>query len=280
MKKIIVPVDFSKPSQDAYRYALQLAPIFEAEIEVVHAYSGSFSPSEPLVIKSGKSREQVLMDQLELFTEVSLENENSETLTKNKVKLKILEGAVATSVINYAKAEKAFMIVMGTTGSHDLIEKTMGSISTAVAQKAPCTVLLIPKDKSFEGWKNVLFATDYQAAEPQLLNKGIRLTRDFEAVIHLVHVNQDDGTESVVLHEKIFNRLFEKGDPNFSFNLLSIDADSVVKGLTQYAMENDIDCIALINHRERFWDNVLQKSTTKQMGLYTTFPLLVFQDKE
>ena len=38
MKKIIVPIDFSDASRNASEYAVRLAKIFNAEVELMHVY--------------------------------------------------------------------------------------------------------------------------------------------------------------------------------------------------------------------------------------------------
>jgi nucleotide-binding universal stress UspA family protein len=74
--------------------------------------------------------------------------------------------------------------------------------------------------------------------------------------------------------------LFKDGDPDFSFNMVSINGIDVISGLNQYAEENDIDLIVLVNRHRAFVDNLLGLSTTRQLAMDTKFPLMVYHFAE
>jgi len=61
MKKILVPIDFSKVSHNAFIYAKSLAEKWKIEIDLVYMYNGTFRPNETVAIFSiDKTRQQVL----------------------------------------------------------------------------------------------------------------------------------------------------------------------------------------------------------------------------
>lgn len=60
-----------------------------------------------------------------------------------KVKQELLEGFPKEEIIEYAQKWDAGLIIVGTRGRKGLSRFVMGSVSQAVCQSAPCSVLLV-----------------------------------------------------------------------------------------------------------------------------------------
>lgn len=275
--KIIVPVDFSSTSHNAYLYALELAKVYQASIEVVHIQMGSFDTKDPLIIKSGKSTIEILEERLSDFAQLHPENADKNIMVGTEVKTKLIQGFTIREIVRLSKEETTTMIVMGSTGQSDVVDRIIGSVSSSVVQKAHCPVLLIPKGAKYFKYKNILFASNYESADQEILDKMIGFNNHFKAALHFIHVNikgKDrlyDPVENV-----IFEKLFAEGDPDFSFNLASVISSSVIKGLFQYSDENNIDLIVLANRQRGFFESVIGESMTKKIALRTHLPILAY----
>ncbi len=274
-KKIIVPVDFSANAQNAYLYARELAKIYDATIEVVHIYMGSFDISDSLVIKQGKSLTEVLQDQLDDLVNLYPKEESSEVLTKVAVNTRLIHGFTIKKIVELSQEDSTMMIVLGATGQGDVIDRMLGSVSSAVAQKAYCPVLVVPKGAKVFSFKNILFASNYESADHQMLERIIAFNRPLDSTLHFIHVNEEEEDYDPI-ENKIFDKLFEQGEPNFAFNLACVNAKSVKKGLFQYADENQVDLIVLVNRQRGLWESIIGASLTKNMTLRSNVPILVY----
>ena len=139
ISKILIPLDGSDFAEQALPYAAELARKFDAQLNLIWVLN-------PMVVMSDYGA--VTYQNL-----VSLEKEEAESylLVKQNelqneglsVQTKILEGAVADSIIDVACQNDNDLIVMSTHGRSGLSRWVYGSVATKVLQHAPCPVFLV-----------------------------------------------------------------------------------------------------------------------------------------
>ncbi|MFK8006310.1 MAG: universal stress protein [Saprospiraceae bacterium] len=275
MKKILVPTDFSKSALKAFLYAKELAKTLGYGLKVVHINTGNLSTNQPLILQSEKSRQEVLTEMLNEFVTLEDVNEKTNILTTQKIETAIYEAInITKKIVLLSEEEEVELLVMGTTGANNALDKMLGSIASSVAQRAHCPVFLIPENVKYQDFENVLYASNYESADEILIESIIDFGNIFRVTMHFVHIEEQDNYENI--EDTIFYKLFEKGDPAFSFNIVNIKNRSVMNGLYQYAEENEVDLIVLVNRQRNVLENFFQLSLTKKMARTTTLPLMVF----
>ncbi len=270
MVNIIVPTDFSATARCALFYAGKMAEVWdEVEIKVVHVFmpavESEYPNFVPPVAEYLKVREKMLE---EFLSEAKVEKISSEKVSVSK---ELLVGFPADEIARVA--EEADLIVMGTTGDSDILNKIFGSVSSAVARRADCPVVLVPGDMSFSGFNHILFASNYESITPGIMERLIAFNKPFQACIHFVHVREKKSYERS--KETIIRELFTDGDPPFAFELAEVEGESVDQALNTYVKEHDIDLVVMVNQQRTFWDNFFRKSETKRMALTTRIPMMV-----
>lgn len=275
-KKIIVPVDFSMNALNAYNYARGLAKVYNARIEVVHVYQGSFNTKDPLMVQSGKSQKEVLQERLDDFVKLYPVDERADEIREISVKTRLIYGYPVNSLIHTSKEQGVAMLVMGATGEHDAVDRFLGSVSSEVVQRAYCPVLIVPKGYKYKPYKNILYSSNYESADENMLKRILSFNASFDAAIHFINVNNKKDQQFEAVENQIYNQLFEKGDPDFSFHLASINSNSISKGLFQYANENKIDLIVMVNKQRGLLESMLGTSLTKKIALRSKYPILVY----
>jgi nucleotide-binding universal stress UspA family protein len=279
MKKVLIATDFSEAAKNALQFAQAFLPesyhlhvlhVYRPEIDPSFAYTGI--PSDNFYAGRGL--------ELEAFIEKN-------TITKGgaavatKIEKELAIGFPTDIIVE--KSKKGFdLIIMGGTGETDLLGNVFGSVSSYVAQNAHCPVLIVPKTIQFNGFKNILYASDYTSVSDQLVKEAVNFSKIFKAVLHFIHVHKNDENPAlnISLEDKLFNILFKDGDPDFAFNMASVDANTISEGLNTYIGENDIDLTILVTHHRNFWERILHKSVTKAMAINTNIPILVFHDDD
>ena len=273
MVNIIVPTDFSATAKCALFYARKMAEIWEeVTIKVVHVFmpavESEYPNFVPPVAEYLKAREKMLE---EFINEADIEASGNGKLRLEK---EILVGFPADEIARIS--EGMDLIVMGTTGDGDILNKIFGSVSSAVARRAECPVVLIPSDMSFTGFDHILYASNYESVTHEMMSKLIAFNQPFQACIHFVHVR--DKKDYQRSKETIFKELFAEGDPPFSFELAEIEGESVDKALNAYAKEHQIDLVVMVSQQRSFWETFFQKSETKRMALTTRIPMMVLHE--
>ncbi len=270
MKNILIPTDFSNTSRNAFQYALKLAEYIKADsINIVHVFlpeTAGEADFIPPVAQLMKSRQTALDN----FVEELLEEAGS---TPCSIGHEVLVGFPADELVQ-ASEEYSF-IVMGTTGQSGVLEKIFGSVSSSVSQRAYCPVLLVPKDARFRPLKHIIYASNYESASQEMIEKLAGFNQHFNAHIHFVHVRQQKGTSLTEINEAIFKKAFEKGEPSFAFEITEVEGEDITAGISQYADEKDAELAVMVTRHRNFWQSILHRSQTKKMALATHIPLMV-----
>jgi nucleotide-binding universal stress UspA family protein len=140
-RKILVPLDFSRCSDDALDAACELARRFEAPILLLHAY---VIPTYPLpegyVMASAETVAEVLSK-----TKEAMDRYKAKAVAQGIQKVDVLmtEGPAFAEIIRVARTENIDLIVMGTHGRTGIKHALLGSVAEKVVRKSPCAVLTI-----------------------------------------------------------------------------------------------------------------------------------------
>ena len=271
MKNLLIPVDFSNASRNAFRYAMELAVHIGAEkAKLVHVFlpeSSGEADFIPPVHALMETRQQLLNDFLG-----ELVSDHTGGLPID-VQTELLVGFPADEIAS--KSQDFDLVVMGTTGDGGVLERVFGSVSSSVSQRAECPVLLIPKEISYTPVRHMVYASHYDAHHEAVVKKLIAFNRLFNAHIHFVHVKRKKDLPFEKEQRELFEALFVQGEPPFAFEMAEVQDDSVVEGLSDYAAANGAQVIVMATRHRGFWENILHSSQTKKMVLSTEIPLLI-----
>ena len=271
MKNILVPTDFSSVAANAFEYAKALAARTGATIKLLHVHYPAVATMEAapvdLFAESLKWKEQKIQD---FIRQDPAQTPTGEIPVMEKIKTELVIGFPGENIVERSKEDDVDLIVMGTTGEGGVLEKVFGTVSSHVARKAHCPVLLVPSGVQFKECGNILFATDKRKADEVLVEKIPCLMACPHANVHFAHVDEKDGTTYKVEELSFFN-------PQLTgqFFFVNIESGDVLEGLNRYAEEKKVDAMVMVTTRRPFFEELFHKSMTKLMALNTKMPLLV-----
>ena len=147
LKRILVPTDFSEPSERAAAYAVELAKRFDAE--EVHCLHVSDIPADLLATSAyymtGPSEQ--FIDQVRNESLKNLEAFIAKNLPGVPVKKAFVEGRPFIEIDRYARDNNIDLMVIATHGRTGLTHALFGSVAEKVIRKAPCPVLVVKRDE-------------------------------------------------------------------------------------------------------------------------------------
>ena len=141
IKNILVPTDFSAASQEAVRYAFELASGLGATLHVVHVLENPFAP--------GAFMEMYSPPPAEYFTDLERQAEDrlrasltAEERQRCRAVLTTRLGVPSAEILDRLSETPAIdLVVMATHGRGGVARLVMGSVADKVIRAAPCPVL-------------------------------------------------------------------------------------------------------------------------------------------
>ncbi len=269
MKKILFPTDCSAGAHNAFQFAQQLAKYTGASIEIMSVYhlpaadASSVPPAyiDKMIDERRKQVEENISKFLAKFPEapVSARHADYGIFTHQEI-------------VDVAARERHDLIVMGTHGVSNTMEKILGSVTTHTIMQAPCPVLAIPSQVSWKGISHIAYATDFHPSDEHAVNQLMALAKAFGAVVHFVHIHTGDG--NIHVQEMAKPQHYPHAFTDFTI----VHNPSVMDGLEGYLKERSIDLLALFIPRRRMWERLFHTSFSKKMAFYTQVPLLTFRE--
>jgi universal stress protein A len=122
-RQVLFATDFSEPSRNAGRTAVELARHFGARLHVLHVV--------PPVTDPAPAPDALRAAAAELGEGVS-------------VVTAIASGRVASQILGYARRNAVDLIVLGTHGRTGVSRAILGSVAEGVVRRATCRVLTVP----------------------------------------------------------------------------------------------------------------------------------------
>jgi nucleotide-binding universal stress UspA family protein len=142
--RILVPTDFSEPSDSALEYATTLAADLGASLHLLHVFedpylTGGAFAAEMYAPVSPDLREQLFEEAKEHLRErvEALGDEHVQTTAE------VYAGPTAKAIADYAASENIDLIVIGTHGRGGMAHLLLGSVAERVVRTAPCPVLTV-----------------------------------------------------------------------------------------------------------------------------------------
>jgi nucleotide-binding universal stress UspA family protein len=195
-KRILVPIDFSRPSLKAIPYALAIARQFGSDVRLLHVVDSSQYPPPTLMTLP-------LVPQAEWNTRLKKRLEAVALKYRLNGHVSALEprsGTAYEEICAIAKELKADLIVVATHGYTGYKHIFLGSTAERVVQHSRCPVLVVrlharhwdgardPRTRKGFRLAKILVPTDFSECSRAGFDSGVQLARDLNAELRLMHV--------------------------------------------------------------------------------------------
>ncbi len=139
IKRVVVPVDFSSTMNKVIDYGVSVADKLGAEVlflHVINDFNGyDMMLVHPSFMSMTKDLEQKSEERMAALVKDHKQREHG-------ARGHVVVGDAADEIIDYARLEKADMIIIGTHGTKGLERFLIGSTADRVVKKSPCPVLV------------------------------------------------------------------------------------------------------------------------------------------
>jgi len=140
-KKVLVPLDFSRCSDEAIKTAGDLCERYGADACLLHVYEPinyALPVNYPFFVPG--QLENILA---ECEKRLGQSKQQAQAAGVANAQTQLLQGIPATEIVEFAKKHGFDLIVMGTHGRTGFQHALMGSVAEKVLRRAPCAVLTV-----------------------------------------------------------------------------------------------------------------------------------------
>ncbi|MEZ4802437.1 MAG: universal stress protein [Gelidibacter sp.] len=278
MKKIIVPVDFSKHSEYALEAAALLAKKNNSQILALHM----LEISDSILINSDNEQHAKAVFFLKLAEQKFDAFLDKDYLKGVDVVPIVKHFKVFSEVSQVAKEHNADLIVMGSHGSSGISEIFVGSNTEKVVRYSDIPVLVIKGKPESVDFKTVVFASDFSKEAVNTYINASRMFESFDSEMHLLYVNvPGERFKSSSEMETTMTEFLQKADGNLNrMNAVHYVADtSVEKGVLNFAKKINADLIAIPTHGRTGLAHFFEGSISEDIANHSHRPVMTFKIK-
>ena len=276
MKKILFSTDFSDNSLHAAKYAVLLAERLNADIIFLNVYSvpvfTEYQIPYDMAGLEQMSRENA-DNNISNFVDKLI---SSTKFPKDKTAQMVESGVTTDNILGVAEREKVDMIVMGTKGTSNMLERWLGTNAQKIVETANIPVWVIPSKAKLIHPTSVLYAADFKEDEVEATHTILEFVTPLAVVCKVVHIHEyyqpDVGNVVRNTTEKL-EEVFQFNDITFK-NLKRYD---VVKGLETYIKTNKPDVLAMATHEKSFFERFFITSISDHFIQQADLPMLTFR---
>lgn len=272
MNTILVPIDFSEPSENALEYATHLASYWAANLILLHVDSIPIYNNEYEVLT------YTINDSL--ATSKELLKGKCNRIKKDNRLIKDVSyyaemGDLQSIILEYVAKMGIDFIVMGITGHSTKIgEKVIGSNAVKVSRDSMVPVMIIPRKYKYKQIFNIAYASQYtkDISEHNSLLQVKYICSLFSANLFVLHVIADnhlmdevDGKADLIVENKLQNITHK------TFILINTNTS---EALLDFIDSHKVDMIVIEQKKHSFFHNLFYPSVTKEVFFNSPVPVL------
>ena len=288
---ILLPVDFSRYSEQAALIAFQLADSHKASIHLLHSYvnpmyTNRMQLSDVLSFDEQSAdidNQQMIIDeanrQMEIFSAALIANIKEGKLPAVKFTTEIVEGLPEESINQYARQYTPLLIVMGTRGADTKERDLVGSVTAEVLDTCRCPIFTVPDSIILPGikdLKSIIFFSNFDQEDILALDLLFRLIPYTHLNVTLVKLpgKRHDDTSA----EQALSRLGEycrKHYPQHHFYIDNISIGSIDDDFSRIAGSFENNLIAVPNKKKNIIARLFNPGMAHKILFHSDIPMMV-----
>jgi nucleotide-binding universal stress UspA family protein len=183
MERILLAVDFSESSRQAFLAALELARAFKSSLHVVHVNPRLIFGAESAMVAEALAPGRLLRE-LQDFLRDAFDGEPEEF---DKIEAEILEGVAHQEIVRLAGELRVSLVVVGSHGRSTVGRFFLGSVSDQVLRRASMPVLVV-REGGNPRPSRIIAAIDSEGAVEDVLRSAAAWSAALGAELSVVHV--------------------------------------------------------------------------------------------
>lgn len=280
MKKLVTLIYPFAEVEKIITYSISLAKALSLELEFIHtveydkmkwnAELNTYATvgTEPIILHSE------ILEERTRTLQTLLSAHHSKLHYAAEYNLTLTGGPVSKAVDELSAREDIEMVLI--PNSYEELK----SFSIAdIVDKLDKPVLVFPLDATYRGIKTIVYATDFNENDIEVLKQLAVVAKTLEASITLCHIIKKEDYD-VELKMSGFQELLRRKIDFVPIQILDEKAGNVTKGIKQFSKKYHADLIVLLKEEKNFLQSIFGHSTTKAMLKDIDIPLLIYREQK
>ena len=274
---LIVPVDFTKAVEETINFAVMLSKQMGSKIVFVSNYVANYTPNSGATISTMMNpapENTIHLDNLNkeklhdfLNSIPQLASLNYESTTRI--------GTQTDAVCSVAEEYNSELIIMGSESTSGIEAFFVGSESERMTRKAPCSVLVLPKDSNDYKIQTVGLALDTNNIENNVdLTILVDILTRTRAKLRVVHISDE---EKIAFKEENVLGHYKKSLEPVEHSFHVFFEDDPEEGISKFLENNPINLMAILYREHGFFERLFQPGLRKKLIFENEIPLLVLK---
>ena len=274
MNKIVVAIDFSECSINAFLHALSIAENCDGELILLWVEK-AVSEKEKFVDKFLDSSSDVKIAFNELIAKYQPE------YPKVNFSWKIRKGKIYHEVTEEAKAQKAMLIITGTHGASGFEEFWIGSNANKIVSASTCPVITIRGGINIQRpLTKIVLPIDSAEETRQKASFAGFMAKRHHAEIYVLKLYTSKikaMRHNVDLYAAQVTRHFE--EESIKYQVTQMDCENISDATIEYAKKIDANLIAVMTEQETTTANIFLGPYAHQIVNHSPIPILSIHPK-
>lgn len=273
MKRILIPTDFSKYSEEALKVAAQIAKIHNSEIILLHMLELPHQASDAIGV--GSSIPEIMfyknkaIDNLEKLMD-------SDYLKGINVSEAIEFKNVHKGVLDACEKNKVDLVVMGSHGTSGFDELLVGSNAEKVVRLSKVPVLVVKKENKEFKARNFVFASDFSNETKKPFKNMLEFAKTFDSNLYLVMISTPNSFKTTHDAERIIRDFVSNYEiENYSTHLYN--DTNIENGIINFANTVDADLIGICTHGRTGLAHFFNGSIGEELVNHSVKPVITFK---
>ncbi|WP_264522118.1 universal stress protein [Flavobacterium sp. N1994] len=277
MKKILLPLDFSKTSDNAFIYALEMAKLFKSELVLLHTFDLPIVDSQAMPINYSVIYDTIELANFEHFKEVMprlralAEERNLGHIAMSHI---LMDGDLVYNIKKVIQQENIDFVVMGTKGASGWLDSFIGTNTSAVISNVSVPVLSVPVEAQFKKIETIAFTTRFRDKDIEALVKVLLFAKKMNAKVKCLYVKTPDSDVS--------DEMIKKWEAHFEaekeLQFFIIPNENVKETIEDFLLNQDVDIQAMLTYKRNFFVELFTNTTTQQLSYHLKTPILALHE--
>ncbi len=277
MKKILVPLDFSETSENAFVYALEMAKLYKAELVLLHTFELPYIDSQIVPFNYAEIYDTIEMSNFNHFKQempklkAIAKDQKAQHIVMNHI---MMVGDLIHTIKEVVNQENVDFVVMGTNGASGWFDSFVGTNTSSVISDVSVPVLSIAHDVKFHKMEIIGFTTRYREKDITALQEVLAIAKKMKAKVKCLYVktsSSDVKGEAVSKWEAHF-----KNEKELEFFI--IPSEEVNETIEEFLTNQSIDLLAMVTYKRNFFTQFFTTSVTQQMSQHSNTPILALHE--